>query len=203
MQISIWINGIYHFEHSQYLEYAFSLFLSFSFGLLVVVTPLFSSPVLPAGTIQISNSDGVNVSQGLQTLTMTNASPSTTSAATGATIVQYAQGPDGQFFIPGESHWYQIKDKHIWFFLIAVKRRSETRFYFDWIRFMTPIKQFNAYMSFKEENRKNDINLNIFISFSSVKYLLLFIDKRNIYTGCYFYTVKNIKSITCILTVWK
>ena len=103
MQISILINDIYHFEHSQYLEYAFSLFLSFSFGPLVVVTPLFSSPVLPAGTIQISNSDGVNVSQGLQTLTMTNASPSTTSAATGATIVQYAQGPDGQFFIPGES----------------------------------------------------------------------------------------------------
>lgn len=66
---------------------------------------------------------------------------------------------------------------------------------------MTPVKQFNAYMSFKEENRKNDINLNIFISFSSLKYLLLFIDKRNIYTGCYFYTVKNIKSITCILTV--
>ncbi|XP_022304784.1 cAMP-responsive element modulator-like isoform X1 [Crassostrea virginica] len=67
--------------------------------------------VLPAGTIQISNSDGVNVSQGLQTLTMTNASPSTTSAATGATIVQYAQGPDGQFFIPdmsGTVQAYQI-----------------------------------------------------------------------------------------------
>lgn len=42
------------------------------------------------------------MSQGLQTLTMTNANPSTTSAATGATIVQYAQGPDGQFYIPGE-----------------------------------------------------------------------------------------------------
>lgn len=65
---------------------------------------------LPAGTIQISNSDGVAVSQGLQTLTMTNASPSTTSA-TGATIVQYAQGPDGQFFIPdmsGTVQAYQI-----------------------------------------------------------------------------------------------
>ncbi|XP_062603912.1 cAMP-responsive element modulator-like [Saccostrea cucullata] len=67
--------------------------------------------VLPAGTIQISgNSDGVAVSQGLQTLTMTNASPSTTSA-TGATIVQYAQGPDGQFYIPdmsGTVQAYQI-----------------------------------------------------------------------------------------------
>ncbi|XP_048755098.1 cAMP-responsive element modulator-like isoform X1 [Ostrea edulis] len=67
--------------------------------------------VLPAGTIQIANSDGVAVSQGLQTLTMTNANPSTTSAATGATIVQYAQGPDGQFYIPdmsGTVQAYQI-----------------------------------------------------------------------------------------------
>ncbi|XP_048755102.1 cAMP-responsive element modulator-like isoform X2 [Ostrea edulis] len=63
------------------------------------------------GTIQIANSDGVAVSQGLQTLTMTNANPSTTSAATGATIVQYAQGPDGQFYIPdmsGTVQAYQI-----------------------------------------------------------------------------------------------
>lgn len=55
--------------------------------------------VVPSGAIQIT-SDGTSVAQGLQTLTMTNASP-TTSAATGATIVQYAQGPDGQFYIPG------------------------------------------------------------------------------------------------------
>lgn len=64
---------------------------------------------------------------------------------------------------------------------------------------MIPIKQFNMYM-FCKENIENMISfLNIFIPFSSMKYLLLFIDKRNIYTGCYFYTVKNIKSI--ILTV--
>ncbi|XP_022304786.1 cAMP-responsive element modulator-like isoform X2 [Crassostrea virginica] len=58
-----------------------------------------------------SNMTGVQYQQGLQTLTMTNASPSTTSAATGATIVQYAQGPDGQFFIPdmsGTVQAYQI-----------------------------------------------------------------------------------------------
>ncbi|PVD30558.1 hypothetical protein C0Q70_09826 [Pomacea canaliculata] len=56
--------------------------------------------VVPAGTLQLA--DGTPVTQGLQTLTMTNASP--TSAANagtgGATIVQYAQGPDGQFYIP-------------------------------------------------------------------------------------------------------
>ena len=61
--------------------------------------------VIPSGAIQISvNADGTPVAQqGLQTLTMTNASPSTTgSTTTGATIVQYAQGPDGQqFYIPG------------------------------------------------------------------------------------------------------
>lgn len=62
--------------------------------------------VVPSGAIQIT-SDGTSVAQGLQTLTMTNASP-TTSAATGATIVQYAQGPDGQFYIPGTVQAYQI-----------------------------------------------------------------------------------------------
>ncbi|XP_046390147.1 cyclic AMP-responsive element-binding protein 1 isoform X4 [Ischnura elegans] len=54
--------------------------------------------VIPAGTIQIATGpggqgDGV---QGLHTLTMTNAT------AAGGTIVQYAQGQDGQFFVPGE-----------------------------------------------------------------------------------------------------
>ncbi|XP_064648073.1 cAMP-responsive element modulator-like isoform X2 [Lineus longissimus] len=56
--------------------------------------------VIPAQTIQIaSHSDAAT--QGLQTLTMTNAN-NATQATQGATIVQYAQGPDGQFFIPGE-----------------------------------------------------------------------------------------------------
>ncbi|KAG8230829.1 hypothetical protein J437_LFUL010226 [Ladona fulva] len=54
--------------------------------------------VIPAGTIQIAaapsgQGDGV---QGLHTLTMTNATTA------GGTIVQYAQGQDGQFFVPGE-----------------------------------------------------------------------------------------------------
>ena len=62
--------------------------------------------VVPAGAIQISvNQDGSPIAQGLQTLTMTNANPATTtanSASAGATIVQYAQGPDGQqYYIPG------------------------------------------------------------------------------------------------------
>lgn len=48
-----------------------------------------------------SHGDGTPASQGLQTLTMTNASPTSASNSTGGTtIVQYAQGPDGQFYIP-------------------------------------------------------------------------------------------------------
>jgi hypothetical protein len=70
----------------------FSLIVAFNFS------------VIPSGAIQISvNADGTPVAQGLQTLTMTNASPASSAASTGgATIVQYAQGPDGQqFYIPG------------------------------------------------------------------------------------------------------
>ncbi|XP_064613604.1 cAMP-responsive element modulator-like isoform X2 [Liolophura sinensis] len=59
-----------------------------------------SSPVIP-GTIQITtHPDGTLVTQGLQTLTMTNAVNSSPGSTAGATIVQYAQGPDGQFYIP-------------------------------------------------------------------------------------------------------
>lgn len=57
--------------------------------------------VVPAGTIQLA--DGTTVTQGLQTLTMTNASPTASNANSGGTtIVQYTQGPDGQFYIPGK-----------------------------------------------------------------------------------------------------
>lgn len=49
--------------------------------------------VIPGGTIQIATQgEGV---PGLHTLTMSNA------ATTGGTIVQYAQGQDTQFFVPG------------------------------------------------------------------------------------------------------
>ena len=55
--------------------------------------------VIPA--IQIAGSEVGT--QGLQTLTMTNAGVgSTTVSPAGATIVQYAQSADGQFFIPGK-----------------------------------------------------------------------------------------------------
>ena len=60
-----------------------------------------------------------SASQGLQTLTMTNASPtSATNSTGGTTIVQYAQGPDGQFYIPGT---HQILDNlcHIVIFFIS------------------------------------------------------------------------------------
>jgi len=49
--------------------------------------------VIPAGTIQIATQgEGV---PGLHTLTMSNA------ATAGGAIVQYAQGQDTQFFVPG------------------------------------------------------------------------------------------------------
>jgi len=50
--------------------------------------------VVPAGTIQLAGSQGDQI-QGLQTLTMTNAG-----GGGAGTIVQYAQGQDGQFFVP-------------------------------------------------------------------------------------------------------
>lgn len=72
--------------------------------------------VVPAGAIQITtHPDGTPVSQGLQTLTMSNASPST--GAQGATIVQYAQGPDGQFYIPGTGEVYFVDS---YFFMIQL-----------------------------------------------------------------------------------
>ena len=63
---------------------------------------LFPFSVVPTGTLHLA--DGTPVTQGLQTLTMTNSSPTSASSAGGGstTIVQYAQGPDGQFYIPGE-----------------------------------------------------------------------------------------------------
>ncbi|XP_021940413.1 cyclic AMP-responsive element-binding protein 1 isoform X2 [Zootermopsis nevadensis] len=51
-----------------------------------------TATVIPAGAIQIA-SQGETV-QGLHTLTMTNATTA------GGAIVQYAQGQDGQFFVP-------------------------------------------------------------------------------------------------------
>lgn len=52
--------------------------------------------VIPAGTIQIST-QGEGVGTGLHTLTMSNATTAS------GTIVQYAQGQDTQFFVPGVS----------------------------------------------------------------------------------------------------
>lgn len=71
-------------------------FLFISFFLLALV---------PSGAIQITtHPEGTVAGQGLQTLTMTNANPSSGAGTTSgtATIVQYAQGPDGQFLIPGK-----------------------------------------------------------------------------------------------------
>lgn len=68
------------------------------------------SIVLPGGTIQLATPTG-NTSQGLgdgggqtlPTLTMTN-------TPGGGAIVQYAQGQDGQFFVPG---WLWNKTQNV------------------------------------------------------------------------------------------
>ncbi|XP_024944550.1 cyclic AMP-responsive element-binding protein 1 isoform X11 [Cephus cinctus] len=59
--------------------------------------------VIPAGTIQITTQgEGV---PGLHTLTMSNA------ATAGGAIVQYAQGPDAQFFVPAHTgHGVVVED---------------------------------------------------------------------------------------------
>uniref|UniRef100_A0ABD2XER5 BZIP domain-containing protein n=1 Tax=Trichogramma kaykai TaxID=54128 RepID=A0ABD2XER5_9HYME len=50
--------------------------------------------VIPAGSIQLAQGEGV---PGLHTLNMSN------STTAGGTIVQYAQGPDAQFFVPAST----------------------------------------------------------------------------------------------------
>ncbi|XP_013388333.1 cAMP-responsive element modulator isoform X5 [Lingula anatina] len=66
-----------------------------------------ASNLIPTHTIQIaSHGDGIPHT-GVQTLTMSNTGLVTSPG--GATIVQYAQGPDGQFFIPATNvQAYQI-----------------------------------------------------------------------------------------------
>ncbi|XP_067931417.1 cyclic AMP-responsive element-binding protein 1-like [Watersipora subatra] len=57
--------------------------------------------VIPASAIQLTDGAG----HGIQTLTMSNSDPAVSSS--GTTIVQYAQGPDGQLIIPTGSA-YQL-----------------------------------------------------------------------------------------------
>lgn len=68
---------------------------------------LFNEYVLSISGLQLQ---GQEATQGLQTLTMTNVNPTTATptSAPGATIVQYAQGPDGQFYIPGNLPYTQL-----------------------------------------------------------------------------------------------
>lgn len=70
---------------------------------------VFFRTVVPAQAIQIA-AHGDGTGQGLQTLTMSNA---TQAPGSGATIVQYAQ--DGQFFIPGKITFMLCQIKQHWF----------------------------------------------------------------------------------------
>ncbi|XP_064455180.1 cyclic AMP-dependent transcription factor ATF-1-like isoform X2 [Ornithodoros turicata] len=60
--------------------------------------------VVPASAIQLAAVSQDGGLGGLQTLTMTNAG-----SGTAGTIVQYAQGQDGQFFVPADLQAYQIR----------------------------------------------------------------------------------------------
>lgn len=67
--------------------------IPFTYGKMSDIFDIICFTVIPAGTIQIATQgEGV---PGLHTLTMSNAA-----TPTGA-IVQYAQGQDTQFFVPG------------------------------------------------------------------------------------------------------
>lgn len=66
---------------------------------------MYDFTVIPAGTIQLAaQGEGV---PGLHTLSMNN-------STSGSTIVQYAQGQDAQFYVPGTSY-FSIK------FLLFIK----------------------------------------------------------------------------------
>ena len=59
--------------------------------------------LISGNSVPLNSDGGSSPNAGLQTLTMTNSAVNTTSNTnTTPTIVQYAQGPDGQYFIPGE-----------------------------------------------------------------------------------------------------
>ena len=66
--------------------------------------------VIPASAIQLSQGETVS---GLHTLTMTNATTA------GGTIVQYTQGQDGQFFVPGEIGRHHRKI-YVYFFVACL-----------------------------------------------------------------------------------
>lgn len=93
---------------ADFLFSLFSFYRSWAFRLAdkkqsdrpVVRCDSFNRPVLPSGTIQLAAAAGnhsqavADAGQTLPTLTMTN-------TPGGGAIVQYAQGQDGQFFVPG------------------------------------------------------------------------------------------------------
>lgn len=82
----------YHFQHCIIVMHArYIKLISFIYAL--YISDIICFTVIPAGTIQIATQgEGV---PGLHTLTMSNA------ATAGGAIVQYAQGQDTQFFVPG------------------------------------------------------------------------------------------------------
>ena len=72
----------------------------------------------------LTSHSSVGAGGGMQTLTMTNAASTAAQVAnnsTGATIVQYAQGADGQFFIPGTCLGTSRTQTNVFFFVSICK----------------------------------------------------------------------------------
>ena len=82
-----------HYRCTALLSLVAGFFFFFFFLEHIYISKIICFTVIPAGTIQIATQgEGV---PGLHTLTMSNA------ATAGGAIVQYAQGQDTQFFVPG------------------------------------------------------------------------------------------------------
>lgn len=89
------MQAYYHFQHYVIVMHArhIVIYKLIFFKYALCISDMICFTVIPAGTIQIATQgEGV---PGLHTLTMSNA------ATAGGAIVQYAQGQDPQFFVPG------------------------------------------------------------------------------------------------------
>ena len=100
-------------------------------------SPVKTTTVLPGGTIQLaatagSASQGVGDGQSISTLTMTN-------TPGGGAIVQYAQGQDGQFFVPG---WLRLSLPN-WKFHLSVLSLFILFIIFLFLKLMTLLPTFD------------------------------------------------------------
>lgn len=81
---------------------AFPMFLIYILKSLVFdCVPLLLASGIGGQSFRIVSQDDNGEEPGIRTITMSNVSSSGGLPSSGPTIIQYAQGPDGQYFIPG------------------------------------------------------------------------------------------------------